>query len=105
MFYTPSVAVRILGSFVSFAAGGLTGDDKELQEEFQELVKGEIKVFKAIVKGEGVNQHMENIYHNYLNGCVNGEGDGFCRPVIAALEDAVREAEDHLKEEKEAGKA
>lgn len=68
-------------------------------------MKGEIKVFKAILKGEGVNQHMEDIYHNYLNGCVAGEGDDFCRPVIATVEDAVREAEEHRSQKREAGKA
>ena len=35
---------------------GMLGEDKELQQEFQGLVKGEIELFKAIAKGEGVSE-------------------------------------------------
>lgn len=34
----------------------MLGEDKELQQEFQQLVKGEIELAKAIVKGEGVSE-------------------------------------------------
>lgn len=34
----------------------MLGEDKELQQEFQQLVKGEIELFKAIAKGEGVSK-------------------------------------------------
>ena len=36
----------------------MLGEDKELQQEFQQLVKGEIELFKAIAKGEGVSKYQ-----------------------------------------------
>lgn len=39
-------------------AEGMLGEDKELQQEFQQLVKGEIELFKAIVKGKGVGKSI-----------------------------------------------
>lgn len=40
---------------------GMLGEDKELQQEFQQLVKGEIEMFKAIAKGEGVSELLSHI--------------------------------------------
>lgn len=101
-------------------AGGITGEDKELQEEFKQLVKGEVEIFKAIMQGQGISeppsplhrawlwlpsiecsrggclsgQHMENIYHEYLEGC-SKKGAEFCSPVVAAVEEAKVEAARH----------
>lgn len=48
-------------------------------------------------------QHMEDMYHEYIHECSN-YGDEFCEPAIAAIEDAKREAEDHMKQKKEKSK-
>ena len=42
---------------------------------------------------------MEDMYHQYLD-CCSGKGPEFCQPVISAVEDAKREAEEHLQEQK-----
>ena len=44
-------------------------------------------------------QHMEDMYHQYLD-CCSGKGSEFCQPVISAVEDAKKEAEEHLQEQK-----
>lgn len=41
---------------------------------------------------------MEDIYHKYLHGCSN-YGDDFCEPAIAAIEDAKREAKEHMEKD------
>ena len=47
---------KLISKAIAFiAAEGMLGEDKELQQEFQQLVKGEIELFKAIAKGEGVS--------------------------------------------------
>ena len=42
------------------------GEDEELKEEFAALVKGELDVWKSIMKGTAVQEHMEDVYHNVL---------------------------------------
>lgn len=37
---------------------------------------------------------MEDMYHNYLQGC-SEYGEDFCKPALAAIEDAKREAKEH----------
>lgn len=34
----------------------MTGEDKELQEELKQLMMGEVKMMKAIIKGDGVSK-------------------------------------------------
>ena len=48
------------------------------------------------------DQHMEDIYHNYLHGCSN-YGEEFCQPVTAAIEDAKKEAQEHMQRESKKG--
>lgn len=39
---------------------------------------------------------MEDIYLKYLHGCSN-HGDRFCEPVMTAVEDAKKEAREHME--------
>ena len=41
---------------------------------------------------------MEDVYHKYLHGCSN-HGDEFCQPVVAAVEDAKKEAQEHMNKQ------
>ncbi|BDA48953.1 probable phospholipase A1 EG1, chloroplastic/mitochondrial at C-terminar half [Coccomyxa sp. Obi] len=49
---------------------GMLGDDPKAKEEFEELAKQEMEVWKSIMSGVAVMEHMEDRYHDMLKKCV-----------------------------------
>ena len=47
-------------------AEGMLGDDPKAKEEFEELAKQEMEVWKSIMSGAAVMEHMEDKYHDML---------------------------------------
>lgn len=45
---------------------GMLGDDPEAKAEFEELAKQEMEVWKSMVSGAAVMEHMEDRYHDML---------------------------------------
>ncbi|KAK9918553.1 hypothetical protein WJX75_004940 [Coccomyxa subellipsoidea] len=49
---------------------GMLGDDPEAKAEFEALAQQEMEVWKSIVSGAAVLEHMEDKYHDMLKKCV-----------------------------------
>lgn len=44
----------------------MLGEDPKAKEEFEELAKQEMEVWKSIMSGAAVMEHMEDRYHDML---------------------------------------
>ncbi len=44
----------------------MLGEDPKAKEEFKELAKQEMEVWKSIMSGAAVMEHMEDKYHDML---------------------------------------
>jgi len=77
---------------------GAFGKDKKLQKEFQAIVKAELDNAKALLKGDAVKDHMEDVYFEAVKACVDAGGDACVANLVAA--EAVEEA---AREEREGG--
>lgn len=70
-----SRAVRALrqGQCTAFAktwrcmsAEGAFGDDPKAKEDFEQLARQEMDVWKSMVSGKAVEEHMEDVYHDMI---------------------------------------
>ena len=50
-------------------AEGAFGEDKEAKAEFEELARAEMDVWKSMVSGKAIQEHMEDVYHNMIKVC------------------------------------
>ena len=44
----------------------MLGDDPKAKEEFEALAKAEMEVWKSIMSGAAIMEHMEDKYHDML---------------------------------------
>ncbi|KAK9813880.1 hypothetical protein WJX73_003222 [Symbiochloris irregularis] len=68
---------------------GLTGSDDKLKKEFRELVKGEWEISQSLIRGQAIQEHMEDKYHDMLKACVELGGDE-CKAKFAEVDEALK---------------
>ncbi|EIE18845.1 alpha/beta-hydrolase [Coccomyxa subellipsoidea C-169] len=60
---------------------GMLGDDPKAKEEFEALAKADMEVWKSIMSGAAIMEHMEDKYHDMLKKCVEKRDEGGKLPV------------------------
>ena len=50
-------------------AEGAFGEDEEAKKDFEQLARQEMDVFKSLVTGKAVQEHMEDVYHDMIKVC------------------------------------
>ena len=78
-------------------AEGTLGDNPEAKQEFEDLIKGELRISTSILKGTAVQHHMEDVYHNMLKACVDRAGAGFEPEFVPHDYEARKEEEEENK--------
>ena len=61
--------VHALGPNKEFCAEGAFGEDEEAKKDFEQLARQEMDVFKSMVTGKAVQEHMEDVYHDMIKVC------------------------------------
>lgn len=78
-------------------AEGTLGDNPEAKKEFDDLIKGELRISTSILKGTAVQHHMEDVYHDILKACVDRARPGFKPEFVPHDYEAIKEEEDEQK--------
>lgn len=71
------------GDLVDGIRDGTFGEDEELQNQFREICKDEIKTAKSILKGNAMKEHMEDFYYEAVKLSVEAAGDGCSAKMVA----------------------
>ena len=61
--------VHALGPQQRMCAEGAFGEDEEAKKDFEQLARQEMDVFKSMVTGKAVQEHMEDVYHDMIKVC------------------------------------
>ena len=80
-------------------AEGTLGDNPEAKQEFEDLIKGELRISTSILKGTAVKHHMEDVYHDILKACVDRARPGFKPELVPVDYEARKEEEEKNQEE------
>ena len=73
------------------------GDNPEAKQEFDDLIKGELRISTSILKGTAVQHHMEDVYHDMLKACVDRARPGFKPEFVPHDYEAIKEEEEEKK--------
>ena len=61
--------MHALGPQQRACAEGAFGEDEEAKKDFEQLARQEMDVFKSMVTGKAVQEHMEDVYHDMIKVC------------------------------------